>query len=67
MELQLENLQYQETAINSVVQVFDGTEKNTFDKACCRICLPEALTPPPTNCDHDTKMPRTCIKKVSWV
>jgi len=34
MELQLENLQYQETAINSVVQVFDGTEKNTFDNAC---------------------------------
>ncbi|HAQ19878.1 MAG TPA: hypothetical protein DCR40_11695 [Prolixibacteraceae bacterium] len=34
MELKLEQLQYQETAINSVVKVFDGTERNTFDNAC---------------------------------
>ncbi|MCX6252166.1 MAG: DEAD/DEAH box helicase family protein [Bacteroidetes bacterium] len=34
MEFKLEQLPYQETAINSVVQVFDGTDKNTFDNAC---------------------------------
>jgi type III restriction enzyme len=34
MELKLEQLQYQETAINSVVKVFEGTDKNTFDNAC---------------------------------
>jgi type III restriction enzyme len=34
MELQLENLKYQDTAIQAVVKVFDGTEKNTFDNAC---------------------------------
>lgn len=34
MELQLENLKYQDTAIQSVVKVFDGTVKNTFDYAC---------------------------------
>lgn len=34
MELKLEQLKYQENAINSVIQVFDGTEKNTFDNAC---------------------------------
>lgn len=34
MELQLENLQYQEIAIQSVINVFDGTAKNTFDNAC---------------------------------
>jgi type III restriction enzyme len=34
MELQLENLKYQENAIQSVVKVFDGTEKNSFDNAC---------------------------------
>lgn len=34
MELKLENLKYQETAIQSVVKVFDGTDKNTFDNAC---------------------------------
>ncbi|MEI6122329.1 MAG: DEAD/DEAH box helicase family protein [Bacteroidota bacterium] len=34
MELQLENLKYQDTAIQSVVKVFDGTPKNTFDNAC---------------------------------
>ena len=34
MELKLENLPYQETAIQSIVRVFDGTEKNTFDNAC---------------------------------
>ncbi|MCZ2356450.1 MAG: DEAD/DEAH box helicase family protein [Bacteroidia bacterium] len=33
MELQLESLKYQDTAIQSVVKVFDGTEKNTFDNA----------------------------------
>jgi type III restriction enzyme len=33
MELKLEQLQYQETAINSVVKVFEGTDKNTFDNA----------------------------------
>ncbi len=34
MELQLENLKYQDTAIQAVIKVFDGTEKNTFDNAC---------------------------------
>jgi type III restriction enzyme len=34
MELKLENLKYQDDAIQSVVKVFDGTEKNTFDNAC---------------------------------
>jgi type III restriction enzyme len=34
MELQLESLKYQDTAIQSLVKVFDGTEKNTFDNAC---------------------------------
>jgi type III restriction enzyme len=34
MELQLENLKYQATAIQAVIKVFDGTEKNTFDNAC---------------------------------
>ncbi len=34
MELQLENLKYQDTAIQSVIKVFDGIEKNTFDNAC---------------------------------
>jgi len=34
MELQLEILQYQDIAVQSVVNVFEGTEKNTFDNAC---------------------------------
>lgn len=34
MELKLELLEYQEVAIKSVVNVFDGNEKNTFDNAC---------------------------------
>ncbi len=34
MELQLENLKYQDIAIQSVIKVFDGAEKNTFDNAC---------------------------------
>jgi type III restriction enzyme len=34
MKLKLENLTYQEDAIQSVVKVFEGTEKNTFDNAC---------------------------------
>lgn len=34
MELKLENLKYQDDAIQSVVKVFDGIEKNTFDNAC---------------------------------
>jgi type III restriction enzyme len=43
MELQLENLKYQGTAIQAVIKVFDGTEKNTFDNACiegirCNFC-----------------------------
>lgn len=34
MELHLESLKYQDIAVQSVVKVFDGTEKNTFDNAC---------------------------------
>lgn len=34
MNLKLENLKYQEDAIQSIVRVFEGTEKNTFDNAC---------------------------------
>ena len=34
MELKLELLEYQETAIKSVMNVFDGNDKNTFDNAC---------------------------------
>ncbi len=34
MELKLELLEYQATAIKSVVNVFDGNDKNTFDNAC---------------------------------
>ncbi len=34
MQIKLERLPYQEAAIKSVVDVFDGNEKNTFDNAC---------------------------------
>ncbi|MBT8244460.1 MAG: DEAD/DEAH box helicase family protein [Winogradskyella sp.] len=34
MELKLELLEYQETAIKSIVNVFEGNDKNTFDNAC---------------------------------
>ncbi len=34
MNLELEVLEYQETAIKSVVNVFHGNDKNTFDNAC---------------------------------
>ena len=33
MKLKLEELKYQETAVESVVKVFDGTAKNTFDNS----------------------------------
>lgn len=33
MKLKLEELEYQQTAIQSVVKVFEGTAKNTFDNA----------------------------------
>ena len=33
MKLQLESLKYQEIAIQSVVKVFEGTQKNNFDNA----------------------------------
>ena len=34
MNFKLESLKYQETAIQTVVKVFEGTERNTFDNAC---------------------------------
>lgn len=34
MEIQLEKLDYQEHAINSIVKVFEGNDKNNFDNAC---------------------------------
>jgi type III restriction enzyme len=34
MELKLEDLKYQDTAIEAVVKVFEGVEKNTFDNSC---------------------------------
>jgi len=34
MELKLELLEYQEVAIKSIVNVFEGNDKNTFDNAC---------------------------------
>jgi len=34
MQIKLEELKYQEIAIQSVVKVFDGNIKNTFDNAC---------------------------------
>ena len=34
MKLTLELLAYQEVAIKSIVNVFDGNDKNTFDNAC---------------------------------
>ena len=34
MELKLENLSYQDIAIQSVIKVFEGTAKNNFDNAC---------------------------------
>nr|WP_294789779.1 DEAD/DEAH box helicase family protein [uncultured Mucilaginibacter sp.] len=34
MELKLENLSYQDTAVQAIVKVFDGTPKNNFDNAC---------------------------------
>ena len=34
MQIKLEELNYQEVAIQSVVKVFDGNIKNTFDNAC---------------------------------
>ena len=33
MQIKLEVLPYQETAVRSVVKVFEGNEKNTFDNA----------------------------------
>ena len=34
MEFKLESLNYQEVAIQSVVKIFECTEKNTFDNSC---------------------------------
>ena len=34
MKLKLENLKYQDIAVQSIIKVFEGTEKNTFDSAC---------------------------------
>lgn len=34
MKIQLEKLDYQETAINSITRVFEGNDKNNFDNAC---------------------------------
>ena len=34
MELKLEQLEYQQKAIHSVISVFKGQERNTFDNAC---------------------------------
>ena len=34
MQIKLEELKYQEVAIQSIVKVFDGNIKNTFDNAC---------------------------------
>jgi type III restriction enzyme len=34
MEFKLENLNYQDIAIQSVVKIFDGTDKNIFDNSC---------------------------------
>ncbi|MBN1291745.1 MAG: DEAD/DEAH box helicase family protein, partial [Candidatus Latescibacteria bacterium] len=34
MQFELEYLDYQQQAINSVVSVFKGQERNTFDNAC---------------------------------
>ena len=34
MELRLESLKYQDLAVQSVVRIFEGTEKNTFDNSC---------------------------------
>ena len=34
MEIKLEELEYQQTAIKSIVNVFEGNDKNTFDNAC---------------------------------
>ena len=34
MKIQLEKLEYQEAAINSIVKVFEGNDKNNFDNAC---------------------------------
>jgi type III restriction enzyme len=34
MELKLENLPYQDVAIQSVIRIFEGTAKNNFDNAC---------------------------------
>ena len=38
MEIKLEELEYQQTAIKSIVSVFDGNDKNTFEigRASCR-------------------------------
>lgn len=34
MELQLESLKYQDLAVQSVVKLFEGTDKNTVENAC---------------------------------
>ncbi len=34
MEIKLEELEYQQTAIKSIVNVFEGNDKNIFDNAC---------------------------------
>ena len=34
MEFKLESLNYQDIAIQSVVKIFDGTDKNNFDNSC---------------------------------
>ncbi|MCU0288082.1 MAG: DEAD/DEAH box helicase family protein, partial [Acidobacteria bacterium] len=35
MHFKLEQLEYQAKALNSVVKIFHGTERNNFDNACC--------------------------------
>lgn len=34
MNFKLESLNYQQTAIQTIVKIFEGTERNTFDNAC---------------------------------
>lgn len=65
-EFKLENLPYQETAIQSAVKVFDGTEKNTVNNACIECTVLPNCTPPPI-CSITTSIPNNDESKNSFV
>ena len=46
MELKLEELSYQREAIDAVVRLFEGQQRNTFDMACREGVRSDVLTIP---------------------